>query len=107
MLKTIQKCYQVKFMNGPFPLLLIDSNLEEEMFYNIHKWLFKKKKAIHVGEPFQENTNTCFFLNIFLTKKKVNNTKWYKCKEERKFAEMLELAILSLEEITPLYKTFI
>lgn len=44
MLKTIQKCYQLKFMNGPFSLLLIDSNLEEEMFYNIHKWLFKKKK---------------------------------------------------------------
>lgn len=63
------------------------------------------KKAIHVGEPFQESTNvpcTCFFLNIFLTKKKLNNTKWYKRKEERKFAEMLELAILSLEEITPL-----
>lgn len=62
------------------------------------------KKAIHVGEPFQESTNTCtcFFLNIFLTKKKLNNTKWYKRKEEGKFAEMLELAILSLEEITPL-----
>lgn len=40
MLKTIQKFYQVKFTNGPFSLLLTDSNLEEEMFYNIHKWLF-------------------------------------------------------------------
>lgn len=57
------------------------------------------KSAIRVGEPFQEITNTCFFLN---KEKSFNNTKWYKRKEERKFAEMLELAILSLEEITPL-----
>lgn len=63
MLKTIQKCYQVKFMNGLFSLLLTDSNLEEEMFYNIHIKVVVLKSAIRVGEPFQEITNTCFFLN--------------------------------------------